>query len=67
MKCSSSRVMRIMTGALAFFDRSAGMIIETPPVTLLPNPPPVYSLMNTILSGSRCSHRATAGTVCAVL
>jgi hypothetical protein len=28
------------------------MIIVTPPVILLPNPPPVYSLMKTILSGS---------------
>jgi hypothetical protein len=37
-----------------------------PPVILLPNPPPVYSLMNTILS-SMFIHFAMAGTVCAVL
>jgi hypothetical protein len=41
--------------------------METPPVILLPNPPPVYSLMKTILSASMFSHRAIAGRVCAVL
>jgi hypothetical protein len=45
MKVSSSRLIRIITGALAFFDNRAGMIIEIPPVILLPNPPPVYSLI----------------------
>ena len=63
MKVSSSRLMRIITGALGFFDSSAGMISETPPVTLLPNPPPVYSLMNTTLSGSMFIQRAIAGRV----
>ncbi len=48
MKPSSSRLMRIITGALVFFESSAGMIMVMPPVILLPNPPPVYSLMNTI-------------------
>ena len=43
--------MRIITGALVFFDSSAGIIMVTPPVILLPNPPPVYSLMKTILLG----------------
>ena len=28
MKCSSSRLMRIITGALAFFASSAGMIAK---------------------------------------
>jgi hypothetical protein len=50
MNVSSSRLMRIITGALSFFDSSAGIIIVTPPVILLPNPPPVYSLMNTIFA-----------------
>ena len=67
MKVSSSRLMRIITGALAFFDSSAGIIMVTPPVILLPNPPPVYSLMKTILSASMFSQRAMAGRVCAVL
>ena len=59
--------MRIITGALTFFDSRAAMIIETPPVTLLPNPPPVYSLMKTILSASMFSQRAMAVRVWAVL
>ena len=50
MACSSSRLMRIITGAPSFLDSSAGMIIVSPPVILLPKPPPVYSLMNTTLS-----------------
>src|SRR5690348_11230387 len=36
MKCSSSRVMRIITGALTFFDSIAGIAIETAPGILLP-------------------------------
>ncbi len=60
---SSSRVMRIITGALAFFDKSAGITSDTPPVILLPNPPPVYSLTKTTLLASMFSHRAMAGTV----
>ncbi len=67
MKVSSSRLMRIITGAFVFFASSAGMIIVTPPVILLPNPPPVYSLMKTTLSASMFNHRAIAGSVCAVL
>ena len=67
MKCSSSRLIRIITGAFAFFDSSTGMISEMAPVILLPNPPPVYSLMTTTLSGSMPTQRATPGTVCAVL
>src|ERR1035437_7729555 len=45
MKVSSSRLIRIITGALAFFDKSAGIIRDTPAVILLPKPPPVYSLI----------------------
>ena len=67
MKVSSSRLMRIITGAFAFFDRSAGITNDTPAVTLLPKPPPVYSLMSTTLPRSMFSHLAIAGTVCAVL
>ena len=67
MKVSSSRLIRIITGALAFFDRSAGIISEMPAVTLLPKPPPVYSLTRTTLLTSMFNHLAMAGTVCAVL
>ena len=67
MKVSSSRLIRIITGALAFFDKSAGITRVTPPVILLPKPPPVYSLMRTTLPTSMFSHLAMAGTVCAVL
>ena len=59
--------MRIITGALAFLESSAGITSEIPPVILLPNPPPVYSLVNTTLSASIFSQRAIAGTVWAVL
>jgi hypothetical protein len=67
MNVSSSRLMRIITGALTFFERSAGMVSVTPAVTLLPNPPPVYSLIKTTLLGSMFNHLAIAGTVCEVL
>ena len=67
MKCSSSRVMRIITGALAFFESSAGIAIEMAPGILLPKPPPVYSLMITTLSGVTPVQRATDATVCTVL
>src|SRR6266566_518338 len=67
MKCSSSRVMRIITGALAFFDSSAGIAVKIELGILLPNPPPVYSLMNTICSGGMPTHRATDATDCTVL
>jgi hypothetical protein len=63
MKCSSSRLMRIMTGAFNLRDRIAGIIMITEPVTLLPNPPPVYSLISTTWSGFRFIQRAIAGTV----
>src|SRR5271170_5357107 len=68
MNISSSRDRRIITGALHFFESSAGMVSEIAPVILLPNPPPVYSLMKTTLSGSgwplassNPSQRAMAG------
>ena len=67
MKCSSSRVMRIITGAFAFFESSAGIAIEMAPGILLPKPPPVYSLMITTLSGVMPVQRATEATVCTVL
>ena len=63
MKCSSSRVMRIITGAFAFFESSAGIAIETAPGILLPKPPPVYSLTITTLSGVSPVQRATDATV----
>ena len=68
MKCSSSRVMRIITGALAFFESSAGIAIEMAPGILLPKPPPVYSLMmhDLVRRAARSSARPTA-TVCTVL
>ena len=56
MNVSSSRLMRIITGALTFFESSAGMTSDTPPVTLLPKPPPVYSLIRTTLPGSMFNH-----------
>ena len=51
MKCSSSRVIRIITGAFAFFDRRAGMAMKIDPGILLPKPPPVYSLIITTWLG----------------
>ena len=62
-----SRLMRIITGALGFFDSSAGIIDVIVPVALLPKPPPVYSLMRTTSFGSRCSQRDTDPTVCTTL
>jgi hypothetical protein len=59
--------MRIITGALAFFDSSAGIDIVTVPPPLLPKPPPVYSLMRTTCAGSMPHQRATFGSVCATL
>ena len=67
IKCSSSRLTRIITGAFSFFDSSAGITRVSAPVILLPNPPPVYSLMKTILSSSMCIQRAIAATVWKVL
>ena len=67
MYCSSSREMRIITGALTFFDRSAGMTVNTDDDPLLPKPPPVYSLMITTSFGSMPTQRATALIVRMVL
>ncbi len=55
--------MRIITGALAFFDSSAGITVNTELEPLLPNPPPVYSLMMTTSDGWMPTQRATAETV----
>ena len=63
MKCSSSRLMRIITGAPIFFARSAGTATVCVPGILLPKPPPVYSLMSTTCSGRMPTHRATEATV----
>ena len=63
MKVSSSRLIRIITGALAFFDNSAGIMRDTPAVILLPKPSPVYSLIRTTLLISIFNHLAIAGTV----
>src|ERR1043166_3597546 len=65
IKCSSSRVMRIMTGALAFFESSAGMHMKIDPGILLPKPPPVYSLIITTCDGGRLAERylAVAGVL----
>ena len=51
MKCSSSRLMRIITGAPVFFASSAGTATVCVPGILLPKPPPVYSLMTTTCVG----------------
>ena len=59
--------MRIITGAFAFFESSAGIAVNTDDEPLLPNPPPVYSLMMTTFSRSMPTQRATAPTVRIVL
>ena len=59
--------MRIITGALVFFARNAGITHDTAPVALLPKPPPVYGVMSTMFSGSRLSQRWSEATVCTVL
>ena len=59
--------MRIITGALAFFESSAGMHMKIDPGILLPNPPPVYSLIITTCAGGTPTQRATDATVCTVL
>src|SRR2546430_1509222 len=51
--------MRIITGAPAFFDRSAGITIEMAPAPLLPNPPPQYSLTSTMFDASMPSQPAS--------
>jgi hypothetical protein len=59
--------MRIMHGALTFFDIKAGIAIEMAPGILLPKPPPVYSLISTMSFGSTPVHRASEPTVWTVL
>ena len=63
MKCSSSRLMRIITGPPIFFASSAGTATVYVPGILLPNPPPVYSLMTTTCSGLMPTQRAADSTV----
>ena len=63
MYCSSSRLMRIITGAFALRASSAGMTIETAPPPLLPNPPPVYSEINTTSDASMPTQLAIEPTV----
>ena len=67
MYCSSSRVMRIITGAPAFLASSAGIMHCTEPVARLPKPPPVYSVMSTTSAGSSRIQRAIEATVCTAL
>ncbi len=55
--------MRIITGALARFDSSAGIAMDTAPAPLLPNPPPVYSEIRTICDGSMPTQLAIGSTV----
>ena len=50
--------MRIITGAFAFFESSAGIAIDTAPPPLLPKPPPVYSQISTTWDGSMPTQRA---------
>ena len=49
-------------GRVGFFESSAGMAIERAPGILLPNPPPLYSLMKMTCAGSTPTHRATPPT-----
>jgi len=67
MTFSSSRLIRIITGAFAFFESSAGIDIDTAPGPLLPKPPPVYSQMSTTCAGSMPTQRAIFPCVCATL
>jgi hypothetical protein len=67
IECSSSRVMRCMTGIPAFFESSAGIITLIVPLALLPKPPPVYSLTKTISSSFIRIQRAIDATVWMVL
>ncbi len=55
--------MRIITGAPACFESNAGIALDTAPAPLLPNPPPVYSLISTIFDASIPSHAASGSTV----
>src|ERR1041384_2206570 len=55
--------MRTITGAPAFFERSAGIAMNTEPPPLLPNPPPQNSLTSTMLFASTPTHAASGSTV----
>jgi hypothetical protein len=59
--------MRIITGAFPFFESSAVTQVNTDEDPLLPNPPPVYSLMMTSFARSMPTQRATAAIVRMVL
>ena len=59
--------MRIITGAFAFLDSSAGMADDTAPAPLLPKPPPVYSQISTTSSGGMPTQLATPARVKATL
>ena len=59
--------MRIITGAPAFFDSSAGIAIEIAPAPLLPKPPPQYSLIRTMFDASMPSQLASGSSVRATL
>ncbi len=50
-----------------FLASSAGIMMLIVPVALLPKPPPVYSLMNTMSLASMRIHRAIDATVWTVL
>ena len=55
--------MRIITGAPAFFESSAGIAMNTEPPPLLPNPPPQNSLTSTMLFASTPTQAASGSTV----
>ena len=59
--------MRIITGAPAFLDSSAGTTIEIAPAPLLPKPPPQYSLTSTMFDASMPSQLARGSSVRATL
>ena len=67
MKCSSSRLMRIITGAFAFFASSTGMMQRNGAGDLAAESTTGNSLMTTTFSGGTPTHRATPVTVWAVL
>ncbi len=67
MYCSSSRVMRIITGALVFLASSAGIMLWTEPVARAPKPPPVYSVISTTSDAGMFIQREIDATVCTAL